>query len=243
MNQARKSKYPEYVPEYPGIVHSIYPGECVSSTVYSVPIFDRFVHLMELGTLILSAKEISGKQEMVAKNAQDPSEKPETVLQKQLVVDEGEEIMVPKTETETETMVTENNQHPLLPDQPDLPPTTEDLKALVKMLPAPWITVGTKTTTTEITEKVPVVITETDPNHADLNRPLITEDLQQPLQTVGHKTTTEITVVIIAVPHKIAWKLNLAESNLNKIIIITVLKIQIQKVLEEVEEEDVLVAH
>ena len=74
---------------------------------------------------------------MVAKNAQDPSEKPETVLQKQLAVDEGEEIMVPKTETETETMVTENNQHPLLPDQPDLPPTTEDLKALVKMLPAP----------------------------------------------------------------------------------------------------------
>lgn len=137
MNQARKSKYPEYVPGYPGIVHSIYPGECVSSTVYSVPIFDRFVHLMELGTLILSAKEISGKQEMVAKNAQDLSEKPETVLQKQLVVDEGEEIMVPKTETETETMVTENNQHPLLPDQPDLPPTTEDLKALVKMLPAP----------------------------------------------------------------------------------------------------------
>ena len=78
-----------------------------------------------------------GKQEMVAKNAQDLSEKPETVLQKQLVVDEGEEIMVPKTETETETMVIENNQHPLLPDQPDLPPTTEDLKALVKMLPAP----------------------------------------------------------------------------------------------------------
>ena len=58
----------------------------------------------------------------------------------------------------------------------------------------------------EITEKVPVVITETDPNHADLNRPLITEDLQQPLQTVGHKTTTEITVVIIAVPHKIGKK-------------------------------------
>ena len=77
---------------------------------------------------------------MVAKNAQDLSEKPETVLQKQLVVDEGEEIMVPKTETETEIMVTENNQHPLLPDQPDqpdLPPTTENLKALVKMLPAP----------------------------------------------------------------------------------------------------------
>ena len=72
---------------------------------------------------------------MVAKNAQDLSEKPETVLQKQLVVDEGEEIMVPKTETET--MATENNQHPPLPDQPDLPPTTEDLKALVKMLPAP----------------------------------------------------------------------------------------------------------
>lgn len=136
MNQARKSKYPEYVLGYPGIVHSIYPGECVNSTVYSVPIFDRFVHLMELGTLILSAKEMSGKQEMVAKNAQDLSEKPETVLQKQLAVDEGEEIMVPKTETETETMVTENNQHPLLPDQPDLPPTTEDLKALVKMLPA-----------------------------------------------------------------------------------------------------------
>ena len=62
MNQARKSKYPEYVPEYPGIVHSIYPGECVSSTVYSVPIFGRFVHLMELGTLILSAKEISGNK-------------------------------------------------------------------------------------------------------------------------------------------------------------------------------------
>ena len=147
---------------------------------------------------------------MVAKNAQDLSEKPETVLQKQLVVDEGEEIMVPKTETETETMVTENNQHPLLPDQPDLPPTTEDLKALVKMLPAPWITVGTKTTTTEITEKALVVITETDPNHADLNRPLITEDLPQPLQiivTVGHKTTTEITVVIIAVPHKIGKNL------------------------------------
>ena len=147
---------------------------------------------------------------MVAKNAQDLSEKPETVLQKQLAVDEGVEIMVPKTETETETMVTENNQHPLLPDQPDLPPTTEDLKALVKMLPAPWITVGTKTTTTEITEKVPVVITETDPNHADLNRPLITEDQLQPLQiivTVGHKTTTEITVVIIAVPHKIGKKL------------------------------------
>ena len=52
-----------------------------------------------------------------------------------------------------------------------------------------------------------MVITETGPNNADLNRPLITEDLQQPLQTVGHKTTTEITVVIIAVPHKIGKKL------------------------------------
>ena len=55
-----------------------------------------------------------------------------------------------------------------------------------------------------------MVITETGPNNADLNRPLITEDLPQPLQiivTVGHKTTTEITVVIIAVPHKIGKKL------------------------------------
>ena len=55
-----------------------------------------------------------------------------------------------------------------------------------------------------------MVITETGPNHADLNRPLITEDLPQPLQiivTVGHKTTTEITVVIIAVPHKIGKNL------------------------------------
>ena len=54
-----------------------------------------------------------------------------------------------------------------------------------------------------------MVITETGPNNADLNRPLITEDLPQPLQiivTVGHKTTTEITVVIIAVPHKIGKK-------------------------------------
>lgn len=206
MNQARKNKYPEYVRGYPVIVHSISPGECVSSTVYSVPIFGRFVHLMELGTLILSAKEISGKQEMDVERepvAQDPLEEPEIVLQKQLVAVVVEE---EKTETETETMVTENNRHPLLPDQPDRPPTTEGRKALVKTPPDP--TVGIKTITTA---KIMAVINDglnnSPPDQPDRpDRPLITEGLRpRPLQiTVGLKTiTTEITE-ITADPHKIA---------------------------------------
>ena len=138
------------------------------------------------------------------RDAQDPSEKPEIVLQKQLAVVVVDEEEVQKPETETETMVTENNRHPLLPDQPDRPPITEDPKVLLKKPPDPRITVEIKTIITEITAKITAAITETGLNNssppigADLNRHLITEGPPQPLQII-----TEIMVVITAVPHKI----------------------------------------